>query len=501
MPAMRRNQPGPAGDLSWADVLQLERRALDCRDLERQMTVQQQEELRCCVAVMKQNFAFGQVFLPGTGRKKIERIVGEAEKQFAVGDYLPDILVWHGVIRPEEPNTDKRDQLHGTRCGRVLSDGQNLKGTVMPKSTRFLAFAAAAIAACVACDSELIAQNAAFTSTQVADFDDPWALTFLPDGRLLVTEKAGALKIVNVDDGTMAEVAGVPEVAYAGQGGFGDVVLHPEFADNSLIYLSYSEPPGQAAVARARLALDGVGGKLENLEVLWRQSEEIPGRGHFGQRIAFGDGYLWISSGDRQQGSPAQDMRENLGKIVRLHHDGSVPGDNPFAEEGGVTAEIWSLGHRNPLGLAFDASGQLWNVEMGPQGGDELNRVERGSNYGWPIVSNGVNYGGGHIPDHDTRPEFAPPAVYWVPSILPSSRMFYDGDAFPEWRGDAFIGGLSSQSIRRIEFDADGGAHEAEHFEMGMRIRGLAQGPDGAIWALEGGSRGGNGRLFKLTPN
>ncbi len=253
-------------------------------------------------------------------------------------------------------------------------------------------------------------------------------------------------------------------------------------------------------MARATLQLEGDGGELQDLEVVWRQSEEIPRRGHFGQRIAFGDGYLWISSGDRQQGTPSQDMQENLGKIVRLNYDGTVPDDNPFADQGGVTAEIWSLGHRNPLGLAFDASGQLWNVEMGPQGGDELNRVERGANYGWPIVSNGVNYGGGHIPDHDTRPDFSAPAVYWVPSISPSSLLFYDGAAFPDWQGSAFIGGLSSTSIRRIEFDDAGGAAEAEYFDMGMRVRGLAQGPDGAIWALEGGSRGGNGRLYKLTP-
>lgn len=391
------------------------------------------------------------------------------------------------AVEPVVPNVSQRYRL--------------TKGKVMPNSNRFLLLAVAGFVACVACDSNVNAQNTAFSATEVADFEDPWALAFLPDGRLLVTEKAGELKLLDVDDGTLGEISGVPDVAYAGQGGFGDVVLHPDFADNSLVYLSYSEPPGQAAVARAALRLDGAGGELQNLEVVWRQSEEIPRRGHFGQRIAFSGGYLWISSGDRQQGAPSQDMQENLGKIVRLNHDGTVPADNPFAEEGGVTAQIWSLGHRNPLGLAFDDSGQLWNAEMGPQGGDELNRVERGANYGWPIVSNGVNYGGGHIPDHDTRPEFNAPAVYWVPSISPSSLLFYDGDAFPAWKGNAFIGGLSSQSIRRIEFDASGRAEEAESFDMGVRVRGLAQGPDGAIWALEGGSRGGNGRLYKLTPN
>ena len=370
----------------------------------------------------------------------------------------------------------------------------------MMQPTRFFAIAIAGLAACVASDAELEAQNAAFTATQRFDFEDPWALNFLPDGRLLVTEKAGELKIFDVEEGTVLDVSGVPDVAYGGQGGLGDIVLHPRYAENGLVYLSYSEPGDNAAVARARLALAEDGGELIDFEVLWRQSMQIPGRGHYGQRIAFDDEYLWISSGERQQGTPAQDMEQTLGKIIRLYHDGTVPADNPFADQGGVTAEIWSLGHRNPLGLAFDASGQLWNAEMGPQGGDELNRVERGANYGWPIVSNGVNYGGGHIPDHDTRPDFSPPAVYWVPSISPSSLLFYDGDAFAEWKGDAFIGGLSSQSIRRIEFDGED-AREADHFNLGMRIRGLTQGPDGAIWVLEGGSRGGNGRLFELTPN
>jgi glucose/arabinose dehydrogenase len=370
---------------------------------------------------------------------------------------------------------------------------------MMTPPNRSIVIAFVALVACVACDNELNAQDSPFVSTEVADFMDPWALTFLPDGRLLVTEKAGELKVVNVADGSMLDIGGVPEVAYGGQGGFGDIVLHPAYADNGLVYLSYSEPGDNAAVARARLLLDDDGGELADFEVLWRQSLQIPGRGHYGQRIAFSEDFLWISSGERQQGTPAQDMQQTLGKIIRLRHDGSVPDDNPFADQGGVTAEIWTLGHRNPLGLAFDGAGQLWNVEMGPQGGDELNRVERGQNYGWPIVSNGVNYGGGHIPDHDTRPDFAPPAVYWVPSISPSSLLFYDGDAFPEWQGSAFVGGLSSQSIRRIEFDGDS-ASEAEFFDMGMRIRGLAEGPDGAIWALEDGSRGGNGRLFRLTP-
>ena len=347
-----------------------------------------------------------------------------------------------------------------------------------------------------------LAQDLPFTVTEVADFDMPWALEFLPDGRLLVSEQRGALKLY--ESGTVEEIGGVPEVAFGGQGGFGDVVLHPEFATNNLIYLSYAEAGDGgtrgAAVARAKLELTPGGGALRDLEVIWRQVPKVDGGGHYGHRIAFGAGYLWISSGERQKFDPAQDMQANLGKILRLDYDGSVPNDNPFAARGGVTAQIWSLGHRNPLGLAFDAQGRLWNVEMGPQGGDELNLVVRGANYGYPIVSNGDHYDGRPIPDHPTRPEFNAPAAFWNPVISPSSLMFYSGSEFPEWRGDAFIGGLSSQSIVHIEFEGER-AREAERFAMGMRIRAVEQGPDGAIWILEDGrdGRGGQGRMFRLT--
>jgi glucose/arabinose dehydrogenase len=319
---------------------------------------------------------------------------------------------------------------------------------------------------------------------------------------VLVSEQRGALKIY--ESGTVADISGVPEVAFGGQGGFGDVVLHPDFAENNLVYLSYAEA-GEggtrgAAVARATLMLEGDGGALTDLEVIWRQVPKVDGGGHYSHRIAFHDGYLWISSGDRQKFDPAQDMQSSMGKVLRLNDDGSVPADNPFADRGGVTAEIWSLGHRNPLGLAFDSAGRLWDVEMGPQGGDELNLVERGANYGYPIVSNGDHYDGRPIPDHPTRPEFNAPAVFWNPVISPSSLLFYSGSEFPQWRDDAFIGGLSSQSIVRIDFEGTN-AREAERFAMGMRIRAVEQGPDGAIWVLEDGreGRGGQGRMFRLT--
>lgn len=345
--------------------------------------------------------------------------------------------------------------------------------------------------------------NAAFVVQPVAKFGEPWAMTFLPDGRLLVTEKKGALKLYKLN-GAAGDISGVPAVAHEGQGGLGDVVLHPQFKDNGFIYLSYAEA-GEgntrgAAVARAKLNLDDKGGgALADLAVIWRQVPKVTGGGHYGHRIAFGpDGHLWISSGERQKFDPAQDMRSNLGKIVRLNDDGSVPADNPFADKGGVTAQIWSLGHRNPLGLAFDAQGRLWNQEMGPRGGDELNLVERGGNYGYPIVSNGDHYDGKVIPDHDTRPEFKAPALSWNPVISPGGLMFYSGSEFPAWRGNAFIGGLSSKSLLRISFDGVQ-AREAERFDMGERIREVEQGPEGAIWLLEDEQDGSGGRLLKLT--
>ena len=340
-----------------------------------------------------------------------------------------------------------------------------------------------------------------FEAQPVASFDEPWAMAFLPDGRLLVTEKPGRLLVVTQSGEKSAPVSGVPEVDYGGQGGLGDVALHPDFADNGIIYLSYAEAGDGntrgAAVIRARLTLDNDGGSLSDIEVIWRQVPKVSGRGHYGHRLLFsGDGYLYISSGERQKFDPAQDMQSNLGKIVRLHDDGSIPNDNPFFAKGGVTAEIWSLGHRNPLGIAFDAKGQLWITEMGPRGGDELNLVIRGENYGYPIVSNGRHYSGKDIPDHDTRPDFQAPKEWWTPVISPAGFMIYSGELFPDWQGDGFAPGLSSKSLVRIEFDGEK-AREAQRFDMGKRMRAVVEGPHGAIWMLED-KRGG--RLLKLMP-
>jgi glucose/arabinose dehydrogenase len=340
-----------------------------------------------------------------------------------------------------------------------------------------------------------------FSVEVVTEFDQPWAMEFLPDGRLLVTEKKGQLLVASQDGATALPVTGVPEVDYGGQGGFGDVVLHPEFMENGIVYLSYVERGDKkvrgAVAAIATLTLGDAGGALSDLRVIWRQVPKVKGRGHYGHRLLFSpDGYLFISSGERQKFDPAQDMQSNLGKIIRLHADGGIPVDNPFVAQGGVTGEVWSLGHRNPLGIAFDQQGQLWNTEMGPRGGDELNRVIRGANYGYPIVSNGRHYSGKDIPDHDTRPEFEAPKAWWTPVISPASLMIYSANLFADWQGDGFIPGLSSESLLRIEFDGES-AREAERFDMGKRIRDVEQGPNGAIWLLEDGS---SGRLLKLVP-
>jgi len=352
-----------------------------------------------------------------------------------------------------------------------------------------------------------------FEVQPITSFDEPWALAFLADGRMLVTEKKGTLLIVTQDGQKSRAVRGVPDVDYGGQGGLGDVAVHPDFADNKFVYLSYVEGGAGgtrgAAVARGVLNETERRGNLADVQVIWRQYPKVLGRGHYGHRLMFDDaGYLWISSGDRQKFTPAQDMQANMGKILRLNDDGSVPEDNPFVDylsedpfvdDEGVYGQIWSLGHRNPIGIAIDMNGQLWNIEMGPGGGDELNRVVRRGNYGYPVVSNGNHYDGREIPDHDTRPEFDEPAVWWTPVISPGDLMVYSGALFGDWRGDALAAGLSSRAIVRIELDGDE-AREVERYAMGARIRSVVQGPDGALWVLEDERDDSRGRLLKLTP-
>lgn len=335
----------------------------------------------------------------------------------------------------------------------------------------------------------------------VADFESPWAMTFLPDGRMLITEKAGTLYVVSADGQQRTRVDGIPTVSSEGQGGLMDVVLHPAFAQNRLVYFSYSEAgPGGKGVVLARGAFaDGEQPVLQKVETLFRASPYVDGDGHFSGRIAFSrDGYLFFTNGERQKFDPAQDSKATLGKVLRLKDDGTPAPDNPLAAKGFHPA-IWSYGHRNLLGIAFDASGNLWEQEMGPKGGDEVNLILPGRNYGYPIVSDGDHYDDKPIPDHDTRPEFEKPKVSWNPVISPGGLMVYSGKLWPQWKGDLFIGGLSSQSLIRVDVDGTN-ARKGDQWPMGERIREPEEGPDGAIWLLEDGRRDGKGRLLKLTP-
>ena len=347
-----------------------------------------------------------------------------------------------------------------------------------------------------------------FIVTPVATFKEPWAMAFLPDGRMLVTEKGGLLKLVSADGRTARAVSGTPRVDSDGQGGLMDVVLHPKFAENRLVYLSWSEAgPGGKGVAlgRGKLVSPQIMcirapcpqlATLQEFSTIFRASPLVSGSGHYSGRIAFApDGHLFFTVGERQKFDPAQDKGGTLGKVLRLNDDGSAAANNPLFAQG-FKPEVWSYGHRNLLGIAFDARGRLWEQEMGPRGGDEVNLILPGKNYGYPIVSNGNHYDGRNIPDHPTRPEFEAPKVSWNPVISPASLMIYSGKLFPSWQGSAFIGGLSSQSLVRIVFDGEK-AREAERYDMAVRVREVEQGPDGAIWLLEDGDAG---RLLKLTP-
>ena len=338
-----------------------------------------------------------------------------------------------------------------------------------------------------------------FAVAEVMAFSTPWAMDFLPGSGVpmtnaaLVTEREGRLWLVNVATGEKRQVSGVPSAKVAGQGGLGDVAVHPGFAGNQRVYLSFAEagPDGTsgAAIGHGRLVLGKGEPRIEGFKVIWRQQPKVSGDGHFSHRIAFApDGTMFVSSGDRQKMDPAQDRDSDLGKIIHMNAEGQRIGGRHY-----------SMGHRNVLGLAFAPDGRLWASEMGPRGGDELNLVVRGRNYGWPLVSYGSHYDRSDIPDDHKGRGFEEPKAWWASSVSPGSLLIYSGDLFPQWKGDALIPALSGQALIRVDLDGDKAA-KAEQWDMGARIREAVQGPGGEIYLLEDGGERGNGRLLKLEP-
>jgi len=372
-----------------------------------------------------------------------------------------------------------------------------------------------------------------FTMTRVETFELPWRIAFLPDGRMLVTEKIGPVWLLSAQGQKIAPVGNTPPVYWQGQNGMLGVFVSPHYDTDQSIYLTYAEPGdygGGLALARAKLTATATAARLEKFEVLWRQLPRGKG-GQEGAAVAFSpDGeYLFLTVGDRQRFTPAQDPDQPVGKILRLTLDGKpAPGNPNFGKTGAATvplidppsdteaaktakvvstytyagpnmtpAETWAVGVRTPYGLAFSPTGELWEVEHGPRGGDELNLVEKGKNYGWPLVSYSMNYNGVPIASPDTRPDLTKPVIYWTPVIAPGNLMFYKGAMFPQWEGSALIGGMGSQTLNRITFDGKGGAKPAERWAVGKRIRDVEVGPDGALWILEDANPGG---LYRVTP-
>jgi glucose/arabinose dehydrogenase len=337
--------------------------------------------------------------------------------------------------------------------------------------------------------------------TEVAGgLEHPWGMAFLPDGRILLTERPGRLRLIDAD-GTLREeeLAGVPSVFATGQGGLLDIELDPDFAANQIVWLSYAEAgaggTAGTAVGHGRFANDAI----EGFEVVWRMQDKVPGKNHFGSRIVFADdGTLYITTGERFRFEPAQDLSQTLGKVVRITREGAPAPGNPFLDREDALPEIYSYGHRNIQAAAIDpATGALYVAEMGPKGGDELNRIEPGANYGWPLVSWGTHYDGADIPDPPTRPEFTDALIQWTPVIAPSGMIFYRGDLFADFKGHALIGGLQAEGLTRLELK-DGEVVDQELIPLGARIREVAEGPDGALYVLTDDSS--DGAVWKLAP-
>ncbi|MGB6008675.1 PQQ-dependent sugar dehydrogenase [Castellaniella sp.] len=338
-----------------------------------------------------------------------------------------------------------------------------------------------------------------FALQRVAAFNAPWAIAFLPDGRLVVTEKAGRMFLAT-QAGAKTAIEGIPAVYDRGQNGLLDVAPSPDFSRDHTLYFTFVAPDsagGALVLARARLQESAGGARLDAPEILWRQQPGSRG-GQPGGIVAFSpDGrHVFLTVGDRMEPDTAQDPDAARGKILRLNRDGSAPADNPMAGQHGTRALTWTTGHRNPYGLAFAPDGRLWEHEMGPRGGDELNLILPGKNYGWPVVSNGDQYSGIPIPRHDTHPEFEAPRVYWTPVIAPAGLAFYQGSQFPTWQGSALIGGLRAESLVRIAFGPDGAARQADRWPQGARIRDVAVSPDGAVWIIQDGAHAALLRLI-----
>ena len=342
-----------------------------------------------------------------------------------------------------------------------------------------------------------------FSVSAHGTFDEGWAIAVEPGtGTVFLTEKPGTAKFVRTD-GSSGDVTGMPQVAYGGQGGLGDFAFAPDYADSKAVYLSWAQAADgnttRAVVGRGTLNCAAVSScAVEGLEVIWQQNPSVRSAGHYSHKIAFSpDGeYLFVSSGERMQAEPAQDTSNNLGSVVRLQLDGRPAMGNPFIGVPTASSDIWSFGHRNMLGLQFDGEGRLWDLEHGPRGGDELNLVKMGHNYGWPVVSNGINYNGSDIPNHSTHPEFDTPAISWNPVIGPGDFLFYRGDMFGDWKGQALIAALTVQGMVRVRIEGDS-AVEMERIDFGKRLRDIAEAADGSLWVIEDGKEG---RLLRLTP-
>jgi len=369
------------------------------------------------------------------------------------------------------------------------------------------------IAACVVSGASVLAQaqaprsptpapvnGAVRVQTVAGGLEHPWGLAFLPNGRMLVTERPGRLRTVERDGRVSEPLAGVPQVQARGQGGLLDVALDPRFAENRLVYLSYAEPgEGGAATAVARGRLGE--GRLEDVRVIYRQQPKVEGSNHFGSRLVFArDGTLFVTQGDRYSyREQAQDLSVGLGKIVRINPDGSIPRDNPFVGRAGVRPEIWSYGHRNVQGAALHPqTGQLWTAEHGARGGDELNRLEAGKNYGWPVITYGVDYSGARIGEGTAKPGMEQPVYYWDPVIAPSGMTFYTGQAYPDWQGSILIGSLRPGLLVRLTLEGGRVAREERYLgDLRERIRDVRQGPDGLLYLLTD-SR--DGRILRVMP-